>query len=103
MTENAIYQKILDKVEAYHELHEYPLIDFTYKNCVTQEQNVIKWRNVSDYRASDIGSHLTDDALARIRVYTHAENKSEAVMSIFRIIFICAILIISALYISKDA
>jgi len=96
--------EIVDFIIDYHHHHHADILEFHYTNCSNQDNEAIIWKDSKKYRTQDwkeIYAHNV--SLGSLKYDIHHHNKEESLLSICRSIFLCLILMIGSMIISKDA
>ena len=95
-----IYDKLLHKMEYYHHEHHEDFIQYSIIDCegniTSKDYSDMNKYRVQDYETVTIGN-------SSLVVYMHHKNYYESLVSIGRTAFVCIVLCIGALLISKDA
>lgn len=96
---------IIDKVRKYQDLYPSKFIDILLKNCSSKRYDIVyAFQNAKTVRLSDTEMFMsaTNEYLS-LRVNIYKQNQLYSIFSLLKTTFICFLLVLMSLAISKDA
>lgn len=94
---------VIQKIEKYQDVYIEKLLDIAVRNCSSKKYDILyAFEDIEKFRNTDYENHLNEEGVL-VRLNIAKENQIFAILSFFKTTFICVLIVVISLVLSKDA